>query len=375
MSIKTDLRILAVTNVPVPYRVDFFNDVNSLMPITVLYEQTPEEQKHRSTEWFTDNKQSFEYVYLKNRGNKVKISTILKELRNRKYDISLIMGYTKWSEMISIIWLRLHRRPYLLSVDGGFAKPNESIINKVVKRFFICGATAYLSTGEITDDYLMYYGAKKERIHRIPFTSLREKDILESPISKEEKKQLREELGLDEAHIVVSVGQFIHRKGYDVLLKSCLGLNKDIGIYIIGSDPTDKYISFKEEHKLENVHFVGFKKKEELKKYYSAADLFVLPTREDIWGLVINEAMAYGLPIITTDKCIAGIELVDQKNGAIVPAEDSVALHNAIIDILSDNERLRSMAIVSNNRIKDYTIEEMAKVHVCIFEEISGELK
>ena len=155
MSNKKNLKILAVTNVPVPYRVDFFNDVNEIIPITVLYEQTPEEQKHRSTEWFTDNKQNFEYVYLKNKGKKVKINTIIKELKQRQYSISLIMGYTKFSEMISIMWLRFHRKPYLLSVDGGFSKSNESIINKLIKRFFISGATAYLSTGRITDDYLL----------------------------------------------------------------------------------------------------------------------------------------------------------------------------------------------------------------------------
>ena len=195
------------------------------------------------------------------------------------------------------------------------------------------------------------------------------------PVSKEEKAGLREELGIEEPLVVVSVGQFIHRKGYDVLLNSCVGLNKDIGVYIIGSEPTEEYTAFKKQHNLDNVHFVGFKKKDELKKFYSAADLFVLPTREDIWGLVINEAMAYGLPVITTDKCIAGMELVDKNNGAIVPVEDSIALQNAIVDILSDNDKLHSMAVVSSDRIRKYTIEEMAKVHADIIKEISGEAR
>ena len=51
-----------------------------------------------------------------------------------------------------------------------------------------------------------------------------------------------------------------------------------------------------------------------------AADVFVMPTREDIWGLVINEAMAYGLPVVSTDKCIAALELVKNgRNGYIIP--------------------------------------------------------
>ena len=60
------------------------------------------------------------------------------------------------------------------------------------------------------------------------------------------------------------------------------------------------------ENDLTNVHFVGFKTKEQLEDYYRAADLFVLPTREDIWGLVVAEAMAYGLGVITTNRCNAG---------------------------------------------------------------------
>lgn len=54
-----------------------------------------------------------------------------------------------------------------------------------------------------------------------------------------------------------------------------------------------------------------------------AADIFVHPTREDIWGLVVNEAMAKGLPVITTDRCVAGLELIKNESvGRIVPVEN-----------------------------------------------------
>ena len=98
ISYNNNIKILAVTNVPVPYRVEFFNDINKFMPITVLYEQTPEEQTHRSTEWFSENKQQFEYLYLKDGRKHVKVGKVLYELKNRKYNIALIMGYTKRSE-------------------------------------------------------------------------------------------------------------------------------------------------------------------------------------------------------------------------------------------------------------------------------------
>ena len=84
--------------------------------------------------------------------------------------------------------------------------------------------------------------------------------------------------------------------------------------------------------------------------------------------------MAYGLPIITTDKCIAGLELVDSDNGAIVPAENSDALRDSILSIISDKDKLQSMSVESIKRIKNYTIEKMAKVHTSVFRKICEEL-
>lgn len=91
----------------------------------------------------------------------------------------------------------------------------------------------------------------------------------------------------------------------------------------------------KKKLKLTNVHFIDFMPKKELADYYRAADIFVLPTREDIWGLVINEAMAYGLPVVTTEKCVAGVEMVcEGHNGYIVPVENTDALKKAILKTL-----------------------------------------
>ena len=64
---------------------------------------------------------------------------------------------------------------------------------------------------------------------------------------------------------------------------------------------------------LKNVYFIPFQNSDIIELYFKAADLFVFPTREDIWGLVINEAMANALPIITTDRCVAGLELIENE--------------------------------------------------------------
>lgn len=171
--------------------------------------------------------------------------------------------------------------------------------------------------------------------------------------------------------IAITVGQFIHRKGFDVLLNAWAKCDKEYELYIIGAEPTKEYLDIKEQLHLENVHFEGFKTKEDLKCYYQAADLFVFPTREDIWGLVVNEAMANGLPVITTDKCVAGLELIkDGENGYIVSAENADELAKRINELLSDDWLQEKMAKNNLRKIRKYTVENMAIEHHRILENI-----
>jgi glycosyltransferase involved in cell wall biosynthesis len=215
---------------------------------------------------------------------------------------------------------------------------------------------------------LAHYGANREKIYEYPFSSIQEKDIVTQRISSEEKRNLRQKLDISEEKVLISVGQFIHRKGFDVLLKSAAKLEDDIGIYIVGGKPTEEYLKLRSDLGLSNVHFVGFMKKEKLAHVYRAADLFVLPTREDIWGLVINEAMAYGLPVITTDRCVAGLELVeDGVNGYIIPVEDEKALAEKIEACFASD--YHAMGEKSLEKVRPYTIENMVRAHLKIFEE------
>ena len=266
-----------------------------------------------------------------------------------------------------------------------------------MKRHFISAGTWWLSTGRVTTDYLVHYGADRERCYEYPFTSVCNKDLLLNSTLKERinidaeadgnfissKREQKKLLGIKEERMILSVGRFSfntwYRKGYDVLLKAAEGLrasnkaNEDasIGIYIVGDEPTEEFLNWKERENLSNVHFIGFKGKEELSQYYRAADLFVLMTREDVWGLVINEAMAMGLPIITTNMCGAGLELVRKnENGFIIPVNDAEALVEKIRFFMDHPEKMEKFGKRSLEIISDYTIERMASRHIEILQEI-----
>ena len=94
-------------------------------------------------------------------------------------------------------------------------------------------------------------------------------------------------------------------------------------------------------------------------------------TREDVWGLVINEAMAMGLPIITTNMCGAGLELVRKnENGFIIPVNDAEALVEKIRFFMDHPEKMEKFGKRSLEIISDYTIERMASRHIEILQEI-----
>lgn len=361
------MKVLFLTTVPSPYRVDFFESLGKLCDLTVLYESKV--ASYREKEWMKIENTNYKSNYLGGKSVRGKFFPVnlRQQLFQTEYDIYVVSGYSTIADMLAIYYLRSKGKSFLISCDGAILK-KESFFKKNLKKKLIASATGWLSTGKVTDDYLIHYGAQKEKIYFYPFSSIHKNEIKESSVGPEEKKRLRSRLAMNEKQIILTVGQYIHRKGIDILLEASKNFTDDYGFYIVGGKPTAEYLGFVREHKLTNVHFISFKSKEELLKYYMAADLFVLPTREDIWGLVVNESMACGIPVITTDKCVAGLELIeDGKTGDIVPVEDSKALEESIKKYFNKPGNYTIMSKNCLNIISSYTIENMAERHFEIF--------
>ena len=186
---------------------------------------------------------------------------------------------------------------------------------------------------------------------------------------------IKKEFGIDtDTQVVLLVGQIIPRKGIDIMLEASLSLSPEIKYYVVGGACTEPLQQIMDEKHIENVEFIDFAGKEELRKYYSMCDVFVLPTREDIWGLVINEAMAYCLPIVTTDNCVAGLELVPEK--WIIPIEDSEALAEKmkeLFSVIGDKEYYYRLIEYSLKTSFQYSIENSAVSHIEILESVVGD--
>lgn len=358
------MKVLFMANIPSPYRVDFFNELGKYCDLTVTFEGRT--ATDRDEKWRAAESKNFKAQFMKGirtKSDQFLCLEIIKVIKSG-FDRIIVGGYSTPTAMLAIEYMRLHKIPFWIEADGGLIS-QDSPLKYRIKHHFISAASGWFSSGKTTSEYFIHYGAKKEKIYQYPFSSLRENEIFSKVISLEEKKKLREELKMKEEKIVVSVGQFIPRKGFDILLKAWKNCAKEAGLYVIGAEVTEEYVQLQKELKLKNVHFIGFKNKEELKKYYQAADIFVLVTREDIWGLVINEAMASGLPVVTTERCVAGLELIKNGvNGYIVSVENVEETSNALNKILQDSAMQEIMAKSNLDKIRNYTIEQMATKHM-----------
>lgn len=369
------MKILYLTNIPSPYMIDFLNELGKRSELTVIFERAASGVRDKSWKQFSFH--NFEGIIL--RGINVKINEdlddqaicpqIITYIVKKKYDIIIVANPCTPTGMIAILYMKIKRIPYAIQSEGGFAKDGKGIKEKI-KKLVMGKAALYFSTAPIGDNYFIQYGAEISKIHRYPFTSLYESDILKKPLAHEEKQLIKEALDIPYEKIVISIGRFIPIKGFDVIIQACSDLGKNIGIYLIGGNPTEEFLRLKRELKMTNLHFIDHLNRDEIKKYYSASDIFVLNSRGDTWGLVINEAMSFGLPVISSDKCYAALALIENdKNGYIVQTDDSEAFTEKISYLLHTPAKMGEMA--ENNIIKSqqYTLEKMAERELEILEE------
>ena len=130
------------------------------------------------------------------------------------------------------------------------------------------------------------------------------------------------------------------------------------------------------ERGIRNVVFAGFRQKAELPRYYALADVFVFPTLGDPYGLVVDEAMACGLPVISTAAAGEIRDRIEEGvNGYIVPPEDSAALAGAMRTLAGDAALRERMGAVSAQKIQGHTPEQWAKDFERIVQVLLGEAK
>ncbi|MCZ8519328.1 MULTISPECIES: glycosyltransferase family 4 protein [Paenibacillus] len=359
-------KVMFMTNIPSPYRVDFFNELGKHCDLTVWFQAKNEANR----EWKVDGLgRRFQYKFLPGRTfglDKHLNFSVWKELQRNPFDVYMMGCYSSPTEMMAIQWLRMRRIPFILNSDGGFPAPEESRFKRNLKRGLISSASFWLSSGKNCTNYLTYYGAKADQIHEYPLSSVYYSPEQLKPLSPARAKELKLKHGL-KGTVFLSVGQFIDRKGLDLLLRSFHELNDpDASLLLIGGGPQEaEYRSYLQENRVENVVILPFLQKEELIEYYKVSDAFVLPTRYDVWALVLNEALMFGLPLISTEMAGAAHDLIEEGvNGYMIPADDQVALTSALRSMAESPERRAGFGARSLEIAGRYTMEHMVEANV-----------
>jgi glycosyltransferase involved in cell wall biosynthesis len=352
--------IFFITNIPSPYRVNFYNELTKYFNVSVLFEAL----KLKVTKFNYLNERNFLFGYKfihKNNYNQISFRfNYFPFIYKNKDSIFILSNYSSVNNLLVRIFLQLIKAKYYYELDGAIIR-KESFLLSSYKKFMLSGAIGFFSPSNKTDLYIKKY-ISSPQIYRYPFTSLFINDIGSYKYSSINSIANREK-----CLRLIFVGQIIPRKGVDVLLKAInlLPINTKFQLSIIGGTPTknlDDLISV--NNFKNNINFIKYLSKTELDNYYLNSDIFILPTREDVWGLVVNEALAKGLPVITTNKAGAGLELIkDGFNGFIFPSEDYLKLSSIILNIINHPEILPDLKKNALSSIKEFTIENMALIH------------
>src|ERR1700737_33363 len=161
-------------------------------------------------------------------------------------------------------------------------------------------------------------------------------------------------------------GQMNRRKGVDLLLTAFDRLvNKGVKIRLslVGREAElPQFLRAISPSARARIHYAGFQPPEHLPKYFSQADVFILPSRYDGWGVVVNQALGAGLPIICTDAVGAGYDLVQQgMNGYHVPAGDSHKLASCMEELIKNQDRILEFGEASRRLAEAFTPDQGAE--------------
>ena len=357
-------KILIVFNHPAPYKVRLFNELSKHFDLHVIFERDSASDRNKKF-YFEEN---FNFPTHKIKGIKVGRENLLsfgvkKHLKTNRYDLVIMNGYSQIPEMNAISYLKKKNIPYVLYINGGTIK-KDGILKSKLKRKYISGAKAYFSPDEESNKYLIHYGANKDCILNYPYSTIYESEIVSSPADKSE---LRKELGINFDKVFVSSGQLIKRKNYLSLVQEWQKFPGNYGVFLIGDGNQRRKIErFIAEKKLSNVKLTGFLTRKEMFDYFRAADAFLFPSKEDIYGHVINEALSQGLPFISTNKVNSAVKLIKNgENGYLLDKLEGENLKHAIEETLNLSVFSKCIAVAKQN-----TIEKMADEHVKIINEV-----
>lgn len=228
-----------------------------------------------------------------------------------------------------------------------------------VRRALLRMCDSYLTYGSMASKFLVNEGVSSERI----VTGSNAIDVSAFLQPAGSRESIRRDLGASNRTVVLYVGQLIKRKGLKVLFESMRRLPAEVVLWIAGAGSDRRSLELEAESiGPERIRFLGSLPYRDLPSLYTAADMMIVPSNREVWGLVINEAMASALPVIASKAAGATADLiVGKKTGIVVDPDSANDIAEAVLRLHSDPALRIGMGRTGRKLISKLGIEEYAR--------------
>lgn len=266
-------------------------------------------------------------------------------------------------------WTKYYKSWGTLQNIRGSINIVDRILLPIEKKNLEKGSKKIISVSEgVKKEILENYNVPAEKITVIPNGV----DLEEFKPNPEKRKEIRNKYAIEENDIVLMFsGYEFRRKGLEYIIKALPELDKNLILFAVGKSNPKSFQNLASELGVsDNIIFTGFVP--EIKDYYAASDIFVFPTAYEPFGLVITEAMASGLPVITS-KIAGAAELInDGYDGVQLNEPNNVNEIAEKINLLVDDESFRrQMSRNARKTAEKYSWDKVAKKTLEIYEEVT----
>ncbi|MBE3128358.1 MAG: glycosyltransferase family 4 protein [Actinobacteria bacterium] len=367
-------KVLLITHAIAPYRIPLFNYIHQMGDFDFKVITLAEKEKNRS--WrISQNEIKFNqqvltglhfYIYGEKREIPIHLNRkVMVTIWQYNPDVIITAGYDSLAYWQAFLYCKIFKKKYILWNESSLLSIGSVRgIRGLLKRFIIKGSSNYVAFGTKAKEYLEFLGANPKNV----FTSVNTVDLeyFRGKILKFKKdRNLLAERREYPKILFLYVGQLIKRKGVIQILSAFDILKDDeIGLLIIGDGPEEKNLmKFCKENTIKNVFFEGYCQQSELPKYYALADVFILSSFLEVWGLVVNEALASGLYVLCSKYAGVAYDLIKEGwNGEIF---DSNNIDEFVKSIKQTKKKIDSIRnrreIISQHACREFGIEDSAQ--------------
>jgi glycosyltransferase involved in cell wall biosynthesis len=364
------LRVRFLTVMPSPYQRELFKalHLDKRVDIQVWYYTESASDRNWSIAPLSSYEKILRGTTLNWLGSSAHLNYgIARLLKEDCSDIFVISDYSAPSTQIAMRLLTRDRKPWVFwgEVPGLNQRGRlGTVLRRKLQQPILDGATAVAAIGSEA------VNAYKKLFLGLPVFDVPYFCDLARFKSAASTKVVSEKHTVD----ILFSGQLTKRKGIDILVHAFLQVSDfvpQLRLRIVGVGPElDTLIDIIPTRSRHRVEFLGFQQPAALPEIFAASDIFVLPSRHDGWGVVVNEALGAGLPIVLSDRVGARDLVEDGRNGFIVPAGSVDPLANALLKLGQSVTMRRAFGCVSAHRSKSWDIDEGVSRWVNLFNSV-----